>query len=225
MKHISILILIVLGILALTACGKDSDGIGDGWKTVEAYDGEHNEVPVGVAVDPSLLTPEADGTFSMANTPTPVPSSTPIPEPTPTRAPTATPEPTFDEIYWEDVVAALDTYYVAYHTRSQSALDSVTTAATAKNEFYSVQQMKNNSGMTRGWSDYPDITNVEATHLKCDAVLCKVSYDAVSNPPSDSGDPKFDISSYMYFRLVDGTWLEDHTHDTWHDEWDSTHRP
>jgi hypothetical protein len=153
-----------------------------------------------------------------------VPSPTPIPEPTPTQAPTATPEPTFDEIYWDDVVAALDTYYVAYHTRSQSALDRVTTAATAKSELYSVEQMQNNSAMTRAWSDYPDISNVEATHLKCDEVLCKISFDAISNPPSDSQDPSFDFSAWMYFRLVNGVWLEDHTHDTWHDEWDSTHR-
>jgi len=218
MKNLSIIFMVVL--VTLVACGKDSDGIGAGWNEVGTIGAsDHEQV-----VDASLLTPEADGTFSMANTPTPVPSSTPIPEPTPTPAPTATPEPTFGEIYWDDVVAALNTYFVAYHTRSQSALDRVTTAATAKNELYSVQQMQNNSGITRGWSDYPNITSVEATNLKCDEVLCKIWYDAISNPPPDSQDPSFDISDWRYFRLVSGVWLEDHTHDTWHDEWDSTHR-
>ena len=219
----SFLSIVILSAIVLVGCGEDSNGVGAGWNTVEA-DGFADEGDSSGHVDPSLLTPEADGTFSMAETPTPVPSAIPIPEATPTPAPTSTPEPTFEDIYREDVIGALDTYFAAYHSRSQSALDSVTTAATSASEFTTVEYMKNSSAMTRGWRNYPDIDIVEVTHLKCDEVLCKISYDAVSNPPSDSRDPSFDFSAWMYFRLVNGVWLEDHTHDTWSDEWDSTHR-
>jgi hypothetical protein len=219
-KQFCILSAVMLIVMASLACGKDSEGEGAGWDEVGTIGtGDHEQI-----VDQSLLTPEADGTFSMAPTTPPVPTATLIPEATSTPDPTSTPEPTFTEIYRDDVVAALHGYYVAYHSRSQSALDRVTTAATTYGEYGTVEFMKSASAMGRGWSDYPDIDIVEVTHLKCDEVLCKIWYDAISNPPSDSRDAPFDIQDHRYFRLVDGNWLEDHTHDTWTDEWDSTHR-
>ena len=79
--------------------------------------------------------------------------------------------------------------------------------------------------MTRGWSDYPDIEFVEVVHFDCDVVLCRVIFDAISHPSADSGQPPFDIVDKLYFRLVDGRWLDDNTSETWNEEWDSTHRP
>ncbi len=218
------LLLVIFTAIGLIACGKDSEGVGAGWDEVGTVGASHDTY----VVDESLLTPEADGTFSMANTPTPAPEDTPIPDPTATPAPTSTPEPTFEDIYRDDVTAALHAYYVAYHTRSQSAMNNVRTAATNTNELYSVEQMQANSLMVNAWLDYPDIDIVEVTHLKCDEVLCKIWYDAISNPPVENPvmgqDFPFDIEDYKYFRLVNGKWLEDHTHDTWTDECQSTHR-
>ena len=224
----SFALIFVFALMALMACAEDNEGTGAGFEQGFA-DIEATRAAESGNVDPSLLTPEADGTFSMADTPTPVPSATPIPEPTATSAPTSTPEPTFEELYRDGVVAALHSYYAAYHTRSQTALDSVTTAATSADPLNSVEQMKSNSMMGRGWSDYPDIDIVEITNLKCDEVLCKIWFDGVSNPPVENPvrgqDFPFDINMGLFFRLVDGKWLEDHTHETWNDEWDSTHRP
>ncbi|HIF73004.1 MAG TPA: hypothetical protein EYQ61_10675 [Dehalococcoidia bacterium] len=101
-------------------------------------------------------------------------------------------------------------------------MDSVRTAATAENENATLEQMKMASFMGRAWSDYPDIEIVEVKDLKFDEVLCRILYDAISHPPADSGDASFDIVDKLYFRLVDGRWLEDHTSETWRDEWDST---
>ena len=219
MKRLIIIVLGVLAAVALVGCG-DQGEVQRIISATRAAATDH--------IDSSLLTPEADGTFSMANTPTPVHSNTPIPASTPTPAPTNTPEPTFKDIYWDDVVAALDTYYVAYHSRSQAALDRVRTAATNASEFTTVKWMQESSLTTRAWTDYPDIEIIEITHMKCDEVLCKIWFDAVSHPPVlnpvQGQDFPFDIESYMYFRLVNGKWLEDHTTETWHDEWESTHR-
>ena len=223
-KQFWIFLAVMLVVVAAIACGKDSDGQGAGWDevgTVGASD--HEQV-----VDQSLLTPEADGTFSMANTPTPVPSATPIPEATPTPAPTSTPEPTFKDIYWDDVVAALHGYYVAHHSRSQAALDRVRTAATNASEYTTVEWMQEAAAATRSWPDYPDIEITEITHMKCDEILCKVWFDGVSHPPVlnpvQGQDFPFDVELQLYFRRVNGVFLEDHTHDTWTDEWESTHR-
>jgi hypothetical protein len=103
-------------------------------------------------------------------------------------------------------------------------MDSVRTAATAANENATLEQMKIASFVGRAWSDYPDIEIVEVKDLKCDEILCRVLYDAISHPPADSSDPSFDIVDKLYFRLVDGRWFEDHTSETWRDEWESTHR-
>ena len=78
----------------------------------------------------------------LANTPTPVPTDTQIPEATPTPAPTSAPETTFVYIYRIDVEVGLRTSYVVYHSRSQAALDRVTTAATTGNESNTVEYMK-----------------------------------------------------------------------------------
>lgn len=220
----SFVLLFIFAVMALMACAEENEGAGAGFEqgfkdidsTIAAEEGR---------VDPSLLTPEADGTFSMADTPTPVPDDTPIPEPTSTPAPTAIPTPTFSELYWDDVVAALHTYFAAYHSRSQSAMDSVRTAASIENENASLEVLTQNAAMGRSWSDYPDIEIVEIRDIKCDKVLCRVLYDAISHPPIESRDASFDITDKLYFRLVDGRWLDDHTSETWRDEWDSTHRP
>ena len=81
-----------------------------------------------------------------------------------------------------------------------------------------------NAFLGRSWSDYPDIEIVEVIDLKCDEILCRILFSAISHPPADSGDAPFDIVDKLYFRLVDGRWLDDHTSETWNDEWDSSHR-
>lgn len=163
----------------------------------------------------------------MADTPTPVPSATPVPEPTATSAPTSTPEPTFEEIYSDDVVAALNAYYAAYNARSQSGLDSAVTASTLARETnpHTIEEMRSTSATVRGWSDYPDIEITEVTHLKCDEVLCKIWFDAISIPPSDSNWDPFDIDMSLFFRRVDGSFLFDGSFETVREEWQSTHRP
>jgi|GEM_PF-907650 hypothetical protein len=223
----SFVLIFTFAVMALMACAEDNEGAGAGFEQGFA-DIDATIAAEAGHVDPSLLTPEADGTFSMAETATPVPSATPIPEPTSTPAPTNTPAPTFEEIYRDDVIAAMHSYFAAYHTRSQSALDSVVTAATRAEGNNSVEQMQENSFMGRSWSDYPDIENVEVTHLQCDEVLCKIWYSATSVPPVENPvmgkDFPFEFESSGFFRRVNGVFLHDFSRETVTDEWDSTHR-
>ena len=107
-------------------------------------------------------------------------------------------------------------------------MDSATTAATTAENKGSVEEMQASSRTTRGWLDYPDIDIVEVTWVKCDEVLCNIRFDGVSNPPVEDPvmgqDFPFDFNMGLYFRRVNGVFLEDHTTETWHDEWESTHR-
>ncbi|HIF73003.1 MAG TPA: hypothetical protein EYQ61_10670 [Dehalococcoidia bacterium] len=72
MKRLLIVLLSVLGATVLAGCGDEGGVV----RTMEAS--QNKTATAGGAasdqVDPSLLTPEGDGTFSMADTPTPVPS-------------------------------------------------------------------------------------------------------------------------------------------------------
>ena len=227
MRSGSFVLIFAFAVMALMACAEDNAGAGDGFKQGFA-DIDATMAAEAGHVDPSLLTPEADGTFSMAETATPVPPATPIPEATSTPAPTSTPEPTWEEIYREDVIAALHSYISAYHTRSQSPLDSQVTAATRAEGKNGVEQMQENAFMGRSWSDYPDIENVEVTHLQCDEVLCKIWYSATSVPPVENPvmgkDFPFEIENSGFFRRVNGVFLHDFSRETVTDEWASSHR-
>ena len=89
-----------------------------------------------------------------------------------------------------------------------------------------IEQYQSDSFAARGWSDFPLITIKEVSHIRCDEILCKLSYVMHSVPPGDGTgrNAPFYADDFNWVRLVDGVWLADRTSETWRNEFESTHR-
>ena len=153
-----------LTVIALAACGKELP--------------ENNG---GIA-------PESDGSSGAGSIPT---EATPTPdrvvptvEPTSTPRPTLTPVPDYAAMYRDDVVAAVTRYLDARNDHDQAALDRAMTASSAGG-LQTIEQYQSDSFAARGWSDFPLITIKEVSHIRCDEILCKLSYVMHSVPPGD----------------------------------------
>ena len=206
MKHLSIISLVLLTVIAFAACGKELP--------------ENN----------GLITPESDGSSgagSISTEATPAPDRVvPTVEPTSTPRPTLTPVPDYAVMYRDDVVAAVARYYDARNDHDQAALDRVMTASSAESGYETIEQYKSDSFAGRAWSDYAFITIKEVSHIRCDEILCKLSYVIHAVPPGDGtgNTAPFDGDDYSWVRLVDGVWLADRSSETWRNEFTSTHR-
>ncbi len=206
---ISLIVPMLLIAVAITSCGSDDVGPGS---TIPEVGGDATAAS-GVSDPVATATPDV---------------VVPTQEPTSTPQPTATPQPDYVELYRTDVEAALATYFKAVNGHNEPTYDQIRTAATRELELNTLEERKNTAAML-GWLDYPHIEVTEITHMKCDEVLCKVWFSGISTPPVEnpvSGrDLPFEFEAdILFFRLINGGWLEDHTHETWTEEFKSTHR-
>jgi hypothetical protein len=202
MKRVFIISLVILTVIALTACGSDTPEYG-GW-----------------------VTPEGSGADSIPTEATPTQEPAPTQEPTSTPRPTSTPVPDYATLYRDDAVAAVTAYHDARNAHDQAALERAMTASSAESGYHTIEQYQADSAMARGWSDFAHITIKEVTYIRCDEVLCKLNYVIHAVPPGDGtgNTAPFDGDDYTWVRLVDGVWLDDHSSETWSDEFRSTHR-
>lgn len=196
MKRVSIISLVILTVIALTACASET------------------------AEDGGLVTPEGSGADSIPT------EATPTQEPTSTPRPTSTPVPDYATLYRDDAVATVTRYYDARNAHDQAALERAMTASSAESGYHTIEQYQADSGMAHGWSDFALVTIKEVTYIRCDEVLCKLNYVIHAVPPGDGtgNTAPFDNDGYSWVRLVDGVWLDDHSSETWRDEFRSTHR-
>ncbi len=203
MKRLSIILLVLLTVIVLTACGE--------------------ELPE----DGGFVTPEGSAADSISTEATPTPDLVaPTQESTSTPRPTLTPVPTYADLYRDDAVAAVTTYLDARNAHDQAAMDRAMTTATVEEGLNTVERYQRVAFAGRGWGDYPIITINEITHIQCDEILCKLNYLIHSVPPGDGTGrtAPFDDTDFSWVRLVSGVWLVDITSETYLDEFQSTHR-
>ena len=202
MKRLSIILLVLLTVIVLTACGEELPG-DSGSRT----DGTSNAGTVPTA---TFVSERVEPTQESTSTP----------------RPTLTPVPTHADLYRDDVVAAVTTYLHARNAHDQAAMDRAMTTATVEEGLNTVERYQRVAFAGRGWGDYPIITINEITHIQCDEILCKLNYLIHSVPPGDGTGrtAPFDDTDFSWVRLVSGVWLVDITSETYLDEFQSTHR-